>query len=474
MSSLSSSNLSKLRGKLPIALLSLAAAALIAAGCGGSISSTNPATSNVAGASFVIGTDAPMSAVTSFAVVVESVDAVTASGTSVPLVSGTPTVDFARYNGLQSLMDMNDVPVGTYTNVQITLGAATLSYLNTGSGAPTIVSEPATYSTSTPTYTFNATLASPLNVTQTGAPVGLRVDLDLFKSILTSNGAVTGVVTPAFNVTAVTNSDANGDSYIDEFDAAVVSVNTTAQSFVVQGPHGRQFTIDVTGNTEWDNSESIGSLTTSSIVCVSGELDKADATIDADEVAILSQNGFYADGQVTYVTPATGAATSFDLYVRGLLPTTTSLSLGEIATVDVSANTNYFIYKLHNTFQQFLFSDSSMLPGQAVTIGGPASGVSGSTATPTRVSLRHWGFNGTVTANTINSSAGTFQMQVTGFAGLLVPQTVTVYTSSITTYRNGFTALSGVTGNVRVVGLLVKDPLSGGTVLIARYVDLLN
>ena len=65
-------------------------------------------------------------------------------------------------------------------------------------------------------------------------------------------------------------------------------------------------------------------------------------------------------------------------------------------------------------------------------------------------------------------------MQVTGFAGLLVPQTVTVYTSSITTYRNGFTALSGVTGNVRVVGLLVKDPLSGGTVLIARYVDLLN
>jgi hypothetical protein len=468
MSSLSSSNRSKSHGKLPIALLSLAAASLIAIGCGGSVAS-NPATGNVTGSSFVIATDAPMAAVTSFSVQINSIVATESNGSTVSLISGTPTVDFARFNGLQTLLDMNDVPAGTYTGVTITLGPATLAYLNTVAGsAPTIVSEAASLTTSTLTYTT----PTPVVVSQSG-PAGLRLDFDLRKSIqVDGSGNITGVVTPTFNVSAVGPSDSG--AYIDEFDAAVVSVNVAAQSFVVQGPHGRQFTIDVTGNTAWDNSESLSSLTTSSIVCVSGELDKADSTIDADEVAILSQNGFYADGQVTYVTPATGAATSFDLYVRGLLPATTSLSLGEIATVDVSSNTNFFIYKLHNTFTQFLFNDTNMLPGQAVTIGGPASGVSGSTATPTRVSLRHWGFNGTVAASTINSSAGTFQMQVTGFAGLLVPQTVTVYTSSITTYRNGFTALSGVTGNVRVVGLLVKDPLSGGTVLIARYVDLLN
>ena len=67
-------------------------------------------------------------------------------------------------------------------------------------------------------------------------------------------------------------------------------------------------------------------------------------------------------------------------------------------------------------------------------------------------------------------------MQVNGFAGLLVPQTVTVYVSSVTTFRDGLTALSSVTAstNVRVVGLLVKDPISGNTVLLARYVDLLD
>jgi hypothetical protein len=468
MSSLSSSNLSKFHGKLPIALLSLAAASLLAAGCGGTVASTNPATSNITGPSFVVATDAPMAAVTSFAVQINSIVATESNGTTVSLISGTPTVDFARYNGLQTLLDMNDVPAGTYTGVTITLGPATLAYLNTTGTAPTITSESATLTTSTLTYTP----PTPVVVSQSG-PAGLRLDFDLAKSIqLNSSGQITGVVAPTFNVSAVGPADSG--AYIDEFDAAVVSVNVTGQSFVVEGPHGRQFTINVTGNTAWDNSESISSLTTSSIVCVSGELDKADSTIDADEVAILSQDGFYADGQVTYVTPATGAATSFDLYVRGLLPATTSLSLGEIATVDVSSSTNYFIYKQHNTLTQFLFNDTNMLPGQAVAIGGPASGVSGSTATPKRVVLRHWGYNGTFVAGSINSSAGTFQIQVTGFAGLLVPQTVTVYTSGITTYRNGFTALSSITGNVRVVGLLIKDPASGGADLIARYVDVLN
>ena len=67
-------------------------------------------------------------------------------------------------------------------------------------------------------------------------------------------------------------------------------------------------------------------------------------------------------------------------------------------------------------------------------------------------------------------------MQVTGFAGLLVPQTVTVYVSGDTTFRDGLTALSSVSAseNVRVVGLLVKDPVSGSTMLLARYVDELN
>jgi len=65
------------------------------------------------------------------------------------------------------------------------------------------------------------------------------------------------------------------------------------------------------------------------------------------------------------------------------------------------------------------------------------------------------------------------QMQVNGFAGLLIPQTVTVYVAGPTVFRDGVTGLATVPSstNVRVVGLLLKDPVSGQTVLLAHYVD---
>jgi len=456
---------------LPVAIVALAAAACFVAGCNSGTSGVSTvSTATSTGPAFVVGTDAPMDSVTSFAVQVNSINAIDASGASVPLLSGTPTVDFARYNGLQTLLDMNDVPVGTYTSVSVALGPATIGYLNVVSGsAPTIATEAATLTQST----VNVTLAKPLVVTKAGTPVGLRVDFDLRKSILVdANGAITGQVTPTFDIAVVGTGDAGG--YIDTMVAAVVSVNTSAQSFVVQGPHGQQFTINVDGQTEWDDNDSLSALTTSSIVEVSGMLDKADSTLDADEVAILTQDGFYAAGQITYVQPSTGPATSFDLYVRGLLPTNTGLALGQIAQVDVTGNEKFFIYWMHNPLSQFFFNSSQLLAGQPVSIGGPATGAANAQAVSVkRVVLRNWGFNGTVVAGSANAAAGTFQMKVNGFAGVLVPQTVTVYTTGKSGFRRGFSGMSSITvgANVRVVGLLLKDPTSGQTVLIGRYVD---
>ena len=244
--------------------------------------------------------------------------------------------------------------------------------------------------------------------------------------------------------------------------------------FVNQGPHGRQFTVNVSGQTEWDGGGAFGDLTSSSIVQISGFLDRADATIDADEIAILSDNGFYASGQVTYVNPSSGSATSFDLYVRGLLPTTTGLTLGQLATVDLSGSEKYSIYWMHGPFAQFLFNQSGLLPGQHIAVGGPASGATNAAAvTVKRVVLRHWGFNGTVVPGSVNTGNNTFQMTVNGFAGLLIPQTVTVYIPDNCEYRDGLTQLSDVSAatNVRVVGLLLKNPTNGNTVLVGHYVD---
>lgn len=461
------------RMKSLFAFVTMSVAGVLATGCSGTETTTTTATPNaVTGAAFVVGTDAPAAGVISFAAQVMSVNAITSTGTSVPLISGTPTVDFARFNGLQTLLDLNAVPVGTYNSVQITLGTATIGYLNTQAGsAPTIQTEPAALSTNTVTVA----LGTPLVVSQSG-PVGLRVDFDLYKSIqVGSDGQITGAVTPTFDVKAVLPTDPAG--HIDDFDASVVSVNAAGQSFVIQGPHGHQFTVQVSGTTEFDNGESLSALTTSSIVAISGTIEVADSTIAADEVAILSQDGFHAGGQVTSVQPMTGTATSFNLYVRDLLPTTTGLTLGQIATVDLTGNEKYFIYWMHNPLTQFLFNSGALLPGQHVSIGGPASGATNANAvTAKRVVLRNWGFNGTVVAGSVNTSTNTFQMNVGGFAGLLVTNPVTVYVGGGADFRNGLTSMSGLpaAGNIRVVGLLVKDPLSGNPVLLARHIDVLN
>jgi len=456
-------------------IFGLFAMAVAIAGCGSQVTSNGPVTPAAqSGPSFVVGTDAPMASVVSFSVQIMSVMATDGNGNSVSLVSGTPTVDFARYNGLQTLLDMNDVAAGSYDSVSITLGAGTIGYLQTqAASAPTIQTMAVTYPQGAATYTYTATLADPMVVAEGGSPAGLHLDFDLRKSIgVDGSGAITGAVTPTFKLNGVGVGDSG--AYLDCFDAAVVSVNTTAQSFQVQGPHGRQFTVNVTGQTEWEGNEGLSNLSSSSIVTLSGELDRADATIDADDVGILSQDGFYAGGQITYVQPSSGAATSFDLYVRGLLPTTTGLSLGQIATVDLSGSEKYFIYWFHNPLTEFVFNDSLLLPGQHVSVGGPASGATNAQAvTVKRVVLRDWGFNATVLANNMNSANGTFQVQINGFAGQLVPQTVTVYTAGKTGFRGGLSGVGSLTAgeNVRIVGLLIKSPLDGSTVLLAHYVD---
>ena len=122
----------------------LTAAVILISGCGSASTLNSSTKSATSGPAFVVGTDAPMASVTSFAVQIQSVELTDSAGDTASLISGTPTVDFARFNGLQTLLDMNDVPAGTYTGVTINLGTATLGFLSTAAAPPSITTEAAT------------------------------------------------------------------------------------------------------------------------------------------------------------------------------------------------------------------------------------------------------------------------------------------------------------------------------------------
>lgn len=111
-----------------------------------------------------------------------------------------------------------------------------------------------------------------------------------------------------------------------------------------------------------------------------------------------------------------------------------------------------------------------------MSIGGPfANG----TVTVKRVVLRHEGHNGTLVANSTNVGAHTFQFNSNGLAGVLFNGPITVFVTPFTRFGGGLTQLSDLTSNptnpLRVVGLVLKDPVSGQPVFVARSgVELTN
>jgi len=69
---------------------------------------------------------------------------------------------------------------------------------------------------------------------------------------------------------------------------------------------------------------------------------------------------------------------------------------------------------------------------------------------------------------------GFFKMNVTGFAGQVIPSPILVYLGADCDYRYGNSSSSDITDNaqIRVVGLLLK--LNGQVVLVARHIDGIN
>jgi Domain of unknown function (DUF4382)/Domain of unknown function (DUF5666) len=452
-----------------------------AAGCGGGNMST-PVVQTQSGTAFVSGTDAPLPGVVSFKVVISGISVAEGSGTPVTVTTGPQTVDFAKLNGLHTLLDLNTIPAGTYDTVIVTLASPEIDYLNvtnpqtnpptrpTISSLTSTTTPPATLSMSTVTIS----LTSPL-VVNSGDVIGLGFEFNIQKSLAVDmNGQITGVVNPTLNVKAITPSDA--DAYIDEFIGGVTTINAGGNSFTIQGPHGRAFTVDVNDQTEWEGSETINDLSSTSIVSISGTLDRTDGTFLADTVAILSQDKFYVGGLITYVDPPTGTAQDFDLYARDVLPSGTGFTSGQISTIDLTGNEKYFIYWMHNVFvnsrwSNIFFNASLLVPGQHVSIGGPFNN---GTVTVKRVVLRHEGHTGTLVAGSANTGTSTFQFNSNGLAGVLFNGPVTVYVTPFTKFGGGLTSLQDLTNNptnpLRVVGVVLKDPISGQPVFVARSV----
>ncbi len=456
---------------LPVLVCLIAVMAL--SSCSSSGSNSNPPPQQSASV-FTIGTDAPLPSVVSCQVMITGVTIFNGT-TNVPVLSQPQIIDFARLSGLHQLLDLNAVPTGTYTSATVTLSSPVIGFIDSTQNPPTVTTINGTLTQSSVTVNF----ANPF-ILQDNDLVGLRMEFDIAKSLATDmNGQITGVVNPNFDMRLLASDDSNVS--IDDFHAGVVGVSGN-NSFTVQGPHGRQWMVTTDDNTVLDDpTVPINSFTTNTIVEISGQLDPVTHGIDANEVEVLSNDKFYLGGLFTSIRPPSGPATQADLYVRDELPDITGITDGQIETLNLNGSEQYRIADINIPLTTLLFNNSSLTAGQVVGIGGAVTTTNGvSTLTVHRVVLRRQGQGGTwVPGSTVvqSGNAGTFQLNDTWQAGILLPSPLTVITANDTRFINlsGLSALTGTTAlPIRVVGFILINPSTSKPVMVARSVELMT
>lgn len=440
------------------------------AACGGGSYGSNGGGGGTQSASvFTVGTDAPLPAVISCPVTISGITI--NNGTKDISVLGTPqTVDFAKLSGLHQLVDLQSVPVGTYYSATVTLSGANIGYLDTTKTPPTVTTIPATLTTMSDKVTF----VNPF-VIQDADLIGLRMEFDLRKSIqVDSNGQITGAMTPTFNMRLLNST--NAEVSIDDFHATVTSVISATQ-FMVQGPAGRIWTVQMAPTTAMDDPNvPESSFTTSTVVSLSGTLDPVSHYIDATEVQVVSNDKFYLGGLFTYIAPPTGPATNADLYVREELGSGGSIVDGTITSLALDGSEVYRIGNINLPLTTLLFNNSLLAAGQHVDLAGKVATNNGTnTFTVHRVVLRRQGQEGNLVANSVvieSGNLGTFSLDDNSTAGVLLPEPLTVMTTNQTRFVN-VSGLSGLTGAVplRVVGYVLVNSQTGKAVLVAVAVE---
>jgi hypothetical protein len=456
--------------------LSLLLPMAVAVGCGsGSSSGSDLGSQGQSASIFTVATDASLPSVVSCEITVNTVTLYNGT-TNVSVLSTSVMEDFAKLNGLHDLLDLNSVPTGTYTSATLTLGpAASIGYLDTTVSPPAVHTMAGNLSSTTVTVP----LTKPF-VLNAADLVGLRMEFDIAASLATAGGQITGAVNPTFHMQLLNATDANVS--IDDFRGGYVGAAGN-NSFLMQGPLGRQWTVTSDNDTDFDTGDQPASFTTNSIVDVSGQLNPVTKAIDATEISLLSTDKFLMGGLLTSVRPPSGAATAADLYIRSELPAVSGINPGQITTLTLNGSEVYKIANVPLTLTTLLFNNSALAAGQQVAVGGVLNTVAGvTTLIPHRIVLSRQGQSGAwVTASTIITSGnnGSFQLTDNSTDGVLLPSPLTVITTGNTNFINlaGLSALSGsATIPLRAVGLILidsSDPYSHsrGAVMVARTVE---
>ena len=450
-----------------IACLALFLASLLTACGGGGSSSTSGTGSNPTPAAKtpvqVNMGDSPADWMLAFSMNITSMSLTGSNGSATVVSSSTP-MEMMHLMGSMQPLAMVSAPQGTYTGASITIGSATVMYMDPTTKAPVQATIPGPINA-------NVTFSSPITIGST--PMAMGFDLNLASSVTAGSGGSLSM-NPTFHVSSGMQGSGNAldptNGGIQQMMGTVSSVS--GSSFTMTSMQAAQnFTFATNSSTVFDGT-SMSSMSGGMLAIVDATM-QADGSMLATKVQLMMGSGGAMGGGI--ITAVTGQPpTSLTMVMQNGAGTGMMSSyFAAGVTIDLNGSTTYQIDEDNMDMSGLpftpVFDASHVYVGQSVmpiSSGGMMSGGGGmmggssmaGTMTASNLELEPQGLSGTVATTITSGAAASFTLTLpsdSAFTTLTGATTVTVYQQAGTTIAGGSSIASGST--MHAFGLLFFD-----------------
>ena len=450
------------------AMLGCALVPLTSCGGGGAASTTgimpvSPATTAV---QVNVG-DSPADWMLAFSMNISSMTLTGSNGNATVVSTSTP-MEMMHLMGYMQPLAMVNAPQGNYTGATVTIGSATVTYVD-----PT--TKTVTQQSMQGPVTGNVTFSSPITVGST--PMAMSFDLDLASSITQgSNGSF--MMNPVIHVTSGAQGSGNPMDYADggisEMMGSISSVSGSSFTMTSMQASGA-FTFATNSSTVFDGT-TMGGMGNGMLVMVDATL-QSDGSLLATKVQSMMGSGGMMGGGI--ITAETGQPpTSLTLVMQNGVGTGMMASyFAEGVTVNLSSSTTFEMNEDGMSMSGLpftpvfdaghLYVGQSVMPissgGMMSGSGGMGGGMMGGTSmagsiTASNVALMPQGMTGTAAVSLTGGTASSFTMTLpsdSAFTSLTGATSVTVFQQASTIMEGGSSIASDTA--MHAFGLLFYD-----------------
>ena len=330
-----------------------AIASTLLSGCSSSTTHSIPAppSGNTVPVSLSMTDDPPQGVeVLFFQVNLTAASLTSSSGSTVSLVSGNPIqIDVTQLQALSAFLGAAGVPADTYQSLSLTFANPQLVILNAGDTSIASSCAVGSVCTLTPTIDYSATVgisSSPFPVTITpNTPLGFLIDFHL-NTIIQSDLSVNLGATNGVSVSELPPATSPQPPQFGFLAGTVGTVNTGSNTFTLQTPWGKTFTVDVNSSTAYNDfpasacaSAGFGCLATGQSVQVQVSSVEADGSLLGGQITyVQAANAQTVEGVVIGFSPG-----SVELLLHQNPTASSALPMGGLANVTFASNTSFSI-----------------------------------------------------------------------------------------------------------------------------------